>query len=148
MSYPNTNRQNSVDNPNEIKRRLNITNKLDKLTYVDQAETIIKHFKNRKAITHTQIRNILSMTNELLGMISNSTDPLGDDIVSHSQYIKMKIAYAAGRDKDTGGFVEISNIMTYLENIKTSKSREELLLICRYMEALCAYHKYYIKDNK
>ena len=54
----------------------------------------------------------------------------------------MKIAYAAGKD-DKGNvkdFVERSKIMDYIDMI--GDSRERLMLVCHYMEAIVAYHKF------
>ena len=151
-SYKNTYGGQKETPKKDLKKELCIAAKLDSIGYVAQSERIMKHFgleAKSSAITATQIRNILSLTNELYNMvIYNMNEKLSDEVVSHSQYVKMKIAYAAGRDSKTKKFVETSAIMTYLSSIPKSRSRKELVLICHYMESLCAYHKYYIADNK
>lgn len=141
----NSNQQNQ-------KESFKAADKLDPLSYVKQAETIIlklskntDKYGNVKAVSTNQIRNILTMTNELFAMIQYSkNDKLDSTVISHSQYIKMKIAYLAGRDRSTKDFVIMSRIMDYLDAINGEK--KSLLLVCKYMEALCAYHKYHINN--
>ena len=113
---------------------------LDKKTYVKQAESVVgklkrDKFKNTIMVSYSQLRNILALINEILS----------DDIQSRTQYVKMKIAYAAGKaSKDDKGavkdFVELSGILDYLDMI--GDSRERLMLVCHYMEAIVAYHKF------
>ena len=72
------------------------------------------------------------------------------DMVSRVQYLKMRIAYEAGRD-DNGrvhpvkDFVMAAKLMQYIDEIK---SRQDLILYCNYMEALVAYHRFYGGHDK
>ena len=121
---------------------------LDKKTYVRQAEAVVSKLKkDRKdniGVSSSQLRNILSLINELYNaVLYNKSEKLNDDIQSHAQYIKMKIAYAVGRDNRDGyvrDFVEQSKIMEYIEMI--GDSRDRLMTVCHYMESLVAYHKF------
>lgn len=121
---------------------------LDSKTYVKNAEEVIKRLnepdekgKPSKVITSSQIRNLLTMVNELYSMIElDKSEKLSDEVISRSQYIKMKIAYNAGRELSVKAFVKKSHIMDYLDGI--GESREKFMLVCHYMEALVAYHKY------
>lgn len=122
--------------------------KLDKLTYVARAEKDIqslqKDKKGKYRLTSNQIRNLLAMSNELYAAIQHNTDAvLSEDVQSHVQYIKMKFAYAAGRDggEPVRDFLERTEMLGQFDAV--GNSREYLLLLCRYMEALVAYHKYY-----
>lgn len=125
---------------------------LDKLTYVKQAEEVVRDEimrdnSNKLKLTTNQIRNILTMTNELYNTVRFSNDEIiSDDLISHIQYTKMKIAYSAGRDKAVKDLVEKSCLMQYLDEV--GDSRDKLITFCHYAEALVAYHKFYGGDDK
>lgn len=125
---------------------------LDKLTYVKQAEIVIrdeikKNNYDKPRLTTSQIRNILTMINELYNTVRfEKEDKLTEDIRSHIQYTKMKIAYNAGRDATVKDFVERSCLLQYLDEI--GDSRDKLITFCHYTEALVAYHKFYGGDDK
>lgn len=73
---------------------------------------------------------------------TNKNKVLSEDVQSHIQYVKMKIIYMAGRENSVKVFIEKSLLVDYLNGI--GDSRDELILVCHYMEALVAYHKYNI----
>ena len=82
------------------------------------------------------------MINEVYIPVKSSTDKeLNEDILSKLQYIKMKIAYQAGREKKVKIFVDNTDIMKHIDHVKT---KDDLILLAHYMEALVAYHKYHI----
>ena len=118
---------------------------LNKLTYVDKAEKIMKETDKKGAIPTNQIRIILDLINEIYMPVKASADAketeLGNDILSKLKYIKMKIAYQAGRDPKVKQFVEDTNIMNHIDNVKV---KDDVILLAHYMEALVAYRKYYI----
>ncbi len=115
---------------------------LSELTYVDDAEKIMSNRKG--AITTNQIRIILDLINEVYIPVKKSTEAadteLNEKTRSKLQYIKMKIAYQAGRDYKVKDFVGYTNIMKHINNAKT---KGDVILLAHYMEALVAYHKYY-----
>ncbi len=120
--------------------------KLDSITYVDTAEQVIIKLKDlgkgKISLTTSKIRNLLAMVSELqtdAKYIMN--DKLTSDMQSRIQYLKMRIAYEAGREKTVKEFVENAKLLEHISNIKDSKA--ELVLFCNYMEALVAYHRYY-----
>lgn len=120
--------------------------KLDSKTYVKQAEDVIRSLgtdrEGNVRLTTSQIRNLLTLTNELYNAVQHdASETLSDEIISRTQYVKMRIAYNAGRDRFVKEFVDKSNIMKYLDGV--GGSRSELMLVCHYAEALVAYHKYY-----
>lgn len=122
---------------------------LNKQDYVKQAEEVIKNLPASKYgkfnLTTNQIRNILTLVNELYDMIRlDTSEDLNQDVQSHVQYIKMKIIYLAGREKAVKEFVEKSGITDYLDSV--GKSRDNLMIVCHYMESLVAYHKFYNKE--
>lgn len=125
--------------------------KLDKLTYVKQAEEVIGKIartpKGMIKLKTNKIRNMLTLMNELYAMAkSDNSTKLNEDVQSRVQYTKMKLIYEAGRDNDVKDIVNKSELLEYLDSI--GDSMEQLMLVCRYMEALVAYHKFYApKDN-
>ena len=132
--------------------------KINKQNYVDEAERVIKglirtdKFGNSKLdLTTSKIRNILSMVSELYTDAQHSReDKLDADMVSRVQYLKMRIAYEAGRDDNgrvhpVNDFVMAAKLMQYIDEIK---SRQDLILYCNYMEALVAYHRFYGGHDK
>lgn len=123
---------------------------IDKLGYVQQAEKVILKLKepsqfNRRGglqLTTSKIRGILSMVSELYNearRIQGATIP--EELQSRVQYLKMRMAYEAGRERNVKDFLEAANLMTELDSIGSSK--EKLILFCQYMEALVAYHKFH-----
>ena len=123
--------------------------KIDKLTYVDQAENVIKSLqvKDRNGryvmrLTTSKIRNILSLVTEIYNqVIHEKRGELSDEICEEIQYLWLRIVYEAGRDRDVMNFMNRANLLQNIQNI--GKNREQLLLFCRYMEALVAYHRFY-----
>ncbi len=123
--------------------------KIDKLTYVDQAENVIKSLqvKDRNGryvmrLTTSKIRNILSLVTEIYNqVIHEKRGELSDEICEEIQYLRLRIVYEAGRDRDVMNFMNRANLLQNIQNI--GKNREQLLLFCRYMEALVAYHRFY-----
>lgn len=105
MVYSNNSYGKSFGRQQAPARQVNITEKkkLDKKTYVDLAEKVIAELPrdnrdaNKIQLSTNQIRNVLSLINELYDMVRTDTEKvLSDDVQSHIQYVKMKIIYAAG----------------------------------------------------
>lgn len=129
---------------------------LTKLNYVNEAENVIKLIiereKNRKQrektgiITTSKIRNLLSMISEIYHDAMHSKEKqLSDDILSRIQYLKMRFAYEAGRDKSVKEFVNMANIFHVIDEI--GEEKENLIVFCHYMEALVAYRKFYVEKD-
>ena len=124
--------------------------KINIQNYVDEAERAIqglirtdKSGKKKLDLTTSKIRNILSMVSELYTDAQHSREEkLSEDMVSRVQYLKMRIAYEAGREpKTVYPFVMEARLLEYVNEI--GSSRQNLILFCSYMEALVAYHKFY-----
>ena len=126
--------------------------KINKQNYVDEAERVIVGLKEadrngRLALTTSKIRNILSMVSELYTDAQHSReDKLDADMVSRVQYLKMRIAYEAGRERSVKDFVLAADLLDYTGEI--GSSRQNLILFCNYMEALVAYHRFYGGHDK
>ncbi|MBQ9869320.1 MAG: type III-A CRISPR-associated protein Csm2 [Ruminococcus sp.] len=125
--------------------------KINKLNYVKQAETVMGCLFNENngkyVITSSQMRNIHSLIMGLYDSVRlNPEEQLDEETKSQIQYVKMRIVYIAGRDKANNKnsviekFLNRSELLNYIDSI--GSSRDDLILVCRYMEALVAYHKF------
>lgn len=123
--------------------------KINKLNYVDEAERVIERLAQNDrfghpmfSLTTSKIRNLLSMVSELqIDAQHFSGSELDEDLISRVQYLKMRIAYEAGREKAVMEFVRSADLLNQVAAI--GKDRQQLIVFCNYMEALVAYHKYY-----
>ena len=119
---------------------------LNQTNYVDKADKIIQvHNKEDKKeqITSNQIRNLLELVNEIYEILRlERASILSDELVGRIQYVKMRFVYAAGRDKGVKRFMDRSGLIDCLDSV--GNDAEQFRLVCKYMEALVAYHKYYI----
>ena len=135
-----------TDNNGEVKKSVS----LSKTNYVEIAEERIKGLdKDSKGvilIKTNKIRNILSLMNELYAMIKKDrNEKLSVETQSHVQYVRMKLAYEAGRDANVKKFLNDVRLIGYLKIVQDSRAK--LLLICNYTEALVAYHRYYTNEK-
>lgn len=125
--------------------------KINALNYVDVAESVILALKEenngRLALTTSKIRGLLSMTASIYTDVQrNRSETLSEELQSRVQYLRMRVAYEAGRDPVVKKFVIKAELLEQLSNIRADKER--LLLFCRYMEALVAYHRYHGGNDK
>jgi CRISPR-associated protein Csm2 len=114
--------------------------------YVDEAEKVIKSLStdrhNNLLLTTSKIRNILSMINDIYNdTLHYKEDKIDNELKGRVQYLRMRIAYEAGREKIVMDFEKKAHLMDYIKEIGDNK--QNLILFCHYMEALVAYHKYY-----
>lgn len=133
---------------------------INKVNYVDNAEEAIKSLietdrNGNKVIklTTSKIRNILMMVTDLYNeAIRCKEEQLSSDIASRVKYMKMRLVYEIGRDIADRGkagvedFAKKAKLLEIIDSI--GYSREDLILFCKYMEALVAYHKYYGGKDK
>ena len=123
--------------------------KIDQKNYVDEAERVMKSLVRTNAkgstsmpLTTSKIRNLLSMVSELKTDAQHSRGAaLDEDMQSRVQYLKMRIAYEAGREREVRELVERADLLTFVSEIRDD--RKKLLLFCDYIEALTAYHRFY-----
>lgn len=123
--------------------------KINQQNYVDEAEKVMQSLvqTNRRgesvmSLTTSKLRNLLSMVAQMKTDAQHSRDSeLSPDLRSRVQYLKMRIAYEAGREKEVRNFVEKASLLPYVSEI--GGDRKKLLLFCEYMEALTAYHRFY-----
>lgn len=125
--------------------------KLTPQNYVDEAERVIQALSGdsngKMRLTTSKIRNLLAMAATLKTDAQHSReDKLSDDLQSRVQYLKMRIAYEAGREQTVLNFEKKAHLLDHISEI--GDNRKKLLVFCEYMEALTAYHRYYGgKDN-
>lgn len=102
-------------------------------------------------LTTGQIRKFLTAVNSLTNKIevykaqNENVETLPENLVMEIKYLKVKIAYQAGRDKSRNNtvknFVKDAELFQHIDKIGNKlKAYEEF---ARYIEALVAYHKFY-----
>ena len=119
--------------------------KLQTDNYVEIAEGVIKNLnrdkENKLLLTTSKIRNILEMVSELYNDAQRlRAETLSDELIGRVQYLKMRVAYEAGRDDVVRDFVEMAQLLGEIDRV--GRKKERLILFCHYMEALVAYHKF------
>lgn len=116
--------------------------RLTEENYLDLAKKIIK--RNKKNITTTQLRNILQYLSLLDNKLLTTSDSKKDALIKKElTYFKLRLVYAAGRDFEVKSFITDSNLIKYVQAAQTSF--KEFKLYHHYLEALVAYHKFYIR---
>lgn len=94
-------------------------------------------------LTTSKIRTLLDLVNKIYSQLFYSDqETLSADLLSDIQYLKMKIAYEAGRDKSVKNMVDKTWIYKALAT-NHIKTKTEFLLYARYVESLVAYFKFY-----
>ena len=82
------------------------------------------------------------MLNEIYNEVTTSPDEtLSSAVQNRLRYLKIKLIYAAGRNRAVKKFMEASQIDQHLDHI--GDSREKFILYSHYMEALVAYHRFH-----
>lgn len=116
---------------------------LTKENYVGEAESVIRQLKKGSyRLTTSKIRKLLALVSELYNDVKRErSNMLNSDWVSRIQYVRMHIAYEAGRDPVVKEFVQQADLLDIIRHIGTDK--EKLIIFCHYMEALVAYHRFY-----
>ncbi len=128
--------------------------KLTQENYVDRAEEIIKKLGGKtgnkrgpQMVTTSKLRRLLSMTMDIYSQVlTERSEELNDEIRGRIEYLRVRMIYEAGRDKDVKLFLDEAGLIDYLK--ETVKTRSQYLLFVRYMEALVAFRKYYYKGDR
>lgn len=149
MNYNNSqynNRRNSYNKPEEIKPIVAALS-INEENFADLAEKVIRDQKGGK-ITNTQLRSLLNLVHITMENAAKfNEDSINTDILSSLQYLKMKIAYSAGREEKVKQFVLAADIFNFIEEIIKSKKMKKLKLFDKYFEALVAYNRFYGGDE-
>ena len=117
---------------------------------VDQAEVVIQGLETDRfgnvCLKTSKIRKFLSsvniIRNEVLALKGAKKDMvLTEDMALEVKMLKANILYQAGRDKFVQEFIDKSHIIEKIDAVGTDYKKFDLL--CKYIEALVAFHKYY-----
>lgn len=118
------------------------------MTFVDIGEEIGKKLKS-DGVKTSQIRKFLSAVNSVANKIQNENEELAPENAEEIQYLRVKLAYQAGRE-EVRGKIDASDFgLHYLQkvldvaikNIGRSKSGFEKFN--KLVESIVAYHKFY-----
>lgn len=95
----------------------------------------------------SQIRKFLTAVNAISNKVNvykakhlDATE-LPDELAGEVQFLKVKAAYQAGRNKNVKDFMMKSKMKNEIQRISTSIVKYEEF--ARYIEALVAYHKFH-----
>lgn len=117
---------------------------LTNINYVDRAEEVIlklkEEGKGRIRLTTSQIRNILTITSTIYDNAKRKKGPLDEEELMSVQLLRTKFVYESGRDKNVEQFLQMADLINLIKSV--GDSREKLILFCKYMEALVAYHRF------
>lgn len=91
-------------------------------------------------LSMSKLRSIYSLITNIHARVNTPEDL--EACMSDLQYIKVKMAYESGRErnKDVKEFISMTYLMDLLDQIQTY---EQFVLYCRYAESLVAYFKFY-----
>lgn len=126
--------------------------RLNEENYADIAEKVIldlkyKDGKEMPLVTTSKIRNLLAMTASIYNEVQdNQSDQLSKEIIGDINYLRIRCAYEAGRDRDVKNLIVKAEILKHIEDIKGSK--QNFLIFSKYMEALVAFRKFYGKRDE
>jgi CRISPR-associated protein Csm2 len=123
-------------------------NTINAENYVDRAEGVMRALiqtdrqgKPKFAFTTTQIRKLLSISADIYdGAKSEQGDRVSPKLKDKLSYLRVQIVYQAGRKPEVKPFVEKAELLKALSEIGDEK--KNIILFCKYMEALVAYHRY------
>lgn len=111
-------------------------------------QSLIREDKHgRLDLKTNQIRKFLaavtSVTNqiEVWHMQHIDTDVLPDELAAEVKYLKVKLAYQAGREKSVKEFAEKAEIARRIDAI--GRDRRKYQEFAHFVEALVAYHRFY-----
>ncbi len=127
---------------------------------ITQAENAIKgimvkdKFNNNVLLLKTgHIRKFLTSVNlvrdriEVYKMQSTEPEKLPPELVAEVKFLKVKLMYLAGREKNiVGAFVEKSRLIEIIDGI--GDSTERFTEFAKYVQALGAFHKFYGGKDK
>ncbi len=125
---------------------------------VKDAENVIKSLSRNKAdkfnLRTNQIRKFLSAVNTINNKVNvyqakaasgkvpgAKSDVLPPYIVAEIKYLKIKIAYQAGRERAVKDFTDKAKLTAYIDDIGSDVHKYKTF--AKYIEALVAYHKFY-----
>ena len=111
--------------------------------YVDAAEKVIQSLDQKRAITTSKLRNLLSLVSDIYNVENLRDDPqLLPESKTALTMLRIRVVYEAGREQKVKDFIQAAKLLEYIKGI--GSDREKLIDFAHYMEALVAYHRYLI----
>lgn len=112
--------------------------------YVDEAEKIMRHLAGeRYKIMTSKLRNLYSLVSDIYNEENLRDEPaLLPESVTALAMARIRVVYEAGREPSVKDFVREARLLEYLKDVGTD--RKKLIAFAHYMEALVAYHRFYI----
>lgn len=151
MAYYNQNQRNNNARPQQNRNASYntrqpveiVAEKLPK-DYVDQAEHVIGQVaQERFKISTSKLRNLLSLISKVYNVENlRCEETILPESASQLTMMRIRVVYECGRDAATKTFVEKAHLLQYLKGL--GDSREEVIRLFHYMEALVAYHRFII----
>ena len=91
-------------------------------------------------ITTSQLRKFLSAVNSVANKVQlYAQEELDTELINEIQYLRVKLAYQAGRYSEVRDLAVQAKLDTEINNIKTKK---DFVNFARFIEAIIAYHKF------
>lgn len=91
-------------------------------------------------ITTSQLRKFLSAVNSVANKVQICTNEnLDADLINEIQYLRVKLAYQAGRYSEVRDLAIQANLDEEINKIKT---KQDFVNFARFIEAIIAYHKF------
>jgi CRISPR-associated protein Csm2 len=110
--------------------------------YADEANKRIDAYKNtnngKMKVTTSKLRKMYAQITNVYTRVT--TPDRFEEAKGEIQYLKVKMAYESGRDKDVADFLNATLLLRLLDFVN---SFEKFQLYCRYAESVVAYFKYY-----
>ena len=118
--------------------------------FVDAAEQVMLELKAEKdadyrkpVITTSKIRNLLSMVMDIYNVeVLRGDQTLLEESAQSLTMARVRMIYEAGREQAVKDFLKKAKLLEYIKDI--GSSRPKLIAFTQYMEALVAYHRFYI----
>ena len=109
--------------------------------YATFAELLMKGYLAKpdgQKLTTSKLRGIYAMVMNVYTKVNSPEEYQA--CKSDIQYLKVRMAYEAGREDAVKSFLEKTNLMNVLSKVETY---EQFMLYCRYAESLVAYFKFF-----
>ena len=116
-------------------------------TYIDEAMNMIEH--GRSEISTSKLRSMYGQLCEITKRYDPSAqEELSKDCISALRLLRIQIIYSMGRDENVMDFIKDSHLVAYICHTEEEKNRSCYKLLCKYFEALVAFHRFkYQKES-
>jgi CRISPR-associated protein Csm2 len=109
------------------------------MTVIEEAKKLVEDGKT-KGVTTSQLRKFLSAVNSVTNKVQICKEQvLPANLINEIQYLRVKLAYQAGRYREVRDFALNSKLDSIIKDIKT---KDGYLDFARYVEAIIAFHKF------